>query len=63
MGQNSLEEFKNLHIKYLYSNYKISDLSKYLNVSRRTIERWLSRKNTPSEAKINKISEFLSLYK
>lgn len=63
MDQNSLEEFKKLHIKYLYSSYKILDLAKFLNVSRRTVERWLSGKNSPSEAKLSKISEFLSLYK
>lgn len=60
MDQNPLDKFKKLHEIYLYSAYKISDLAKYLGVSRRTIERWLSGKYHPSEDKIKKISEYLS---
>lgn len=58
MDQNPLEEFKKLHKVYLYSDYKISDLAKYLSVSRRSVERWC--KCRPSENKIKKISEYLS---
>lgn len=60
MEQNPLEEFKKLHKTYLYSDYKISDLAKYLNVSRRSVERWLSGKCHPSEKRIKKITEYLS---
>lgn len=60
MAQSPLEEFKKLHKTYLYSDYKISDLARYLNVSRRSVERWLSERCRPSEDKIKKISEYLS---
>ena len=59
MGQNPLEEFKRLHRLYLYSDYKISDLAQYLNVSRRTVERWISGRCVPPESKINMIARFL----
>lgn len=61
MDPSPLEEFKKLHKVYLYSDYKISDLAKYLNVSRRTVERWLSAKCTPTANKLKKINEYLSL--
>lgn len=63
MEQKPLEEFKKLHNIYLYSDYKIKDLARYLNISRRTVERWLSGKYSPSEEKLKKINEYLSLNK
>lgn len=60
MDQTPLEEFKRLHNTFLYIDYKTSDLAKYLNVSRRTVERWLSSKYIPSESKMKLIKKYLS---
>jgi transcriptional regulator with XRE-family HTH domain len=54
-----IEEFRELHKIYLYVDYKISDLAKRLNISRKTVERWLSSKTKPSKEKLKAIKEYL----
>ncbi len=61
MDYSPLEEYKKFHRLYLYDDYSISDLAKYLSVSRRTVERWLSGKYLPSENHLKKISDYLSI--
>lgn len=54
-----IEEFRELHKVYLYVDYKISDLAKRLNVSRKTVERWLSGKAQPSKEQLKEIRKYL----
>lgn len=54
-----IEEFRELHKVYLYIDYKISDLAKRLNVSRKTVERWLSGKAQPSKEQLKEIRKYL----
>lgn len=54
-----IEEFRELHKIYLYVDYKISDLAKRLNISRRTVERWLSGKAQPSKEQFKEIRKYL----
>jgi len=56
-AQKELKEFKRLH--NFDFEYKISDLAKRLDVSRRTVERWLSCKNKPSAEKLKEIKRYL----
>lgn len=56
-AQEELKEFKRLH--NFDFKYKISDLAKRLNVSRRTVERWLSSRNKPSKEKLKEIKRYL----
>jgi predicted DNA-binding protein YlxM (UPF0122 family) len=55
--QEELREFKRLHD--FDFEYKISDLAKRLNVSRRTVERWLSCKTKPGKEKLEGIRRYL----
>lgn len=54
-----IEEFRELHKIYLYVDYKISDLAKRLNVSRKTVERWLSGKAQPNKEQLKEIRKYL----
>ncbi len=54
-----IEEFRELHKIYLYVDYKISDLAKRLNISRKTVERWLSGKAQPSKEQLKEIKKYL----
>ena len=54
-----IEEFRELHKVYLYVDYKISDLAKRLNVSRKTVERWLSGKAQPNKEQLKEIRKYL----
>lgn len=54
-----LEELKKLHNFYLYVDYKTSEIAKRLNVSPRTIRRWLSGKTKPDEEKLKEIRKYL----
>ncbi len=54
-----IEEFRELHKIYLYVDYKISDLAKRLNVSRKTVGRWLSGKAQPSKEQLKEIRKYL----
>jgi transcriptional regulator with XRE-family HTH domain len=44
---------------YLYIDYKISNFAKQLNVSRKTVERWLSGKVQPSKEQLKEIRKYL----
>lgn len=54
-----IEEFKELHKVYLYVDYKISDLAKRLNISRKTVERWLSGKAQPNKEQLKEMRKYL----
>lgn len=56
-AQEEVREFKRLH--NFDFEYKISDLAKRLNVSRRSVERWLSCKTKPSKEKLEGIKRYL----
>ena len=54
-----IEEFRELHKIYLYVDYKISNLAKRLNISRKTAERWLSGKAQPSKEQLKEMRKYL----
>ena len=57
----AIEEWYKLHKFHLYSAiYQTKDLANYLNVSPRTIQRWLKEKAKPSEKQLLQIKEYLS---
>ncbi len=55
-----LEELKKLHKFYLYSDYRTKDIAEKLDVSARTIQRWLKGKTKPSEEKLKQIRQYLA---
>jgi len=57
--EKELQELKELHRFYLYYDYKTGEIAKELNVSARTVQRWLSGKATPSEEKLKQIRKLL----
>ena len=58
--EKELQELKELHQFYLYHDYKTGEIAKKLNVSTRTVQRWLSGKTTPSEKKLKQIRKLLN---
>ena len=55
-----LEGWYKLHKFHLYtSNYETKDLSNYLEVNPRTIQRWLKEKGKPSKEELARISRYL----
>ncbi len=54
-----IDEFRELHKIYLYVDYKINDLAKRLNISRKTVERWLSSKAQPNKEQLKEIRKYL----
>ncbi len=54
-----LEEWRKLHDFYKYSDYLTKDLANFLNVSPRTIQRWIKGSAKPSEEKIEQIKIYL----
>lgn len=57
---NEFEEWKKLHDFYSYSDYLTEDLANFLNVSTRTIQRWIRGTSKPSKEKLVKIRIYLS---
>ena len=57
--QKELREFKQLHDFYLSSDYRISELSKRISVSPRTINRWLNCQTKPDKDKLKEIRKYL----
>ena len=57
--EKEIEELKKLHQFYLYHDYKTGEIAKKLNVSPRTVRRWLSGKTKPSDEKLKQIRKFL----
>ena len=58
--EKELQELKELHQFYLYHDYKTGEIARELNVSTRTVQRWLSGKATPSEEKLKQIRKLLN---
>ena len=57
---NELEEWYKLHKYYFYAgSYETKDLAKYLEVSPRTIQRWLKEKTKPSKQQLAQIKRYL----
>jgi len=57
--EKELQELKELHQFYLYHDYKTGEIARELNVSTRTVQRWLSGKATPSEEKLKQLRKLL----
>jgi len=56
-----LEEWHKLHKFHFYSgSYETKDLANFLDVSSRTIQRWLKEKTKPNKEQLNKISLYLA---
>jgi len=56
-----LEEWYNLHKFHLYSgSYETKDLANFLDVSPRTIQRWLKEKTKPSKEQLAQIKRYLA---
>ncbi|MCK4802501.1 helix-turn-helix transcriptional regulator, partial [bacterium] len=58
--EKELQELKELHQFYLYYDYKTGEIARELNVSTRTVQRWLSGKAIPSEEKLKQIRKLLN---
>lgn len=54
-----LEKWKKCHAFYLYFRFSTTSLAKYLNVSRRTIDRWVKGEKKPNRYKQALICEYL----
>lgn len=55
-----LEEWYELHKFHFYAgSYETKDLAKYLEVSPRTIQRWIKGKTKPSKEQIAQINRYL----
>jgi len=57
--EKEIEELKEPHRFYIYHDYKTGEIAKELNVSTRTVQRWLSGKTTPSEKKLKQLRKLL----
>lgn len=56
-----LEAWHNLHKFHFYSgSYETKELAEYLEVSPRTIQRWLKEKTKPSKQQLIQIKRYLS---
>ena len=55
----TLEEWVKLHKFYKGFNFLTKDLAEYLNVSPRTIQRWIRGKTSPKAEKLAKIKSYL----
>lgn len=58
--EKELEEWYQLH-KFYYNmgEYQTKDLASYLNVSTRTLQRWLKGKTQPDKEQLNQIRRYL----
>ena len=54
-----LEEWLKLHKFYKGFDFLTKDLAEYLNVSPRTIQRWIKDKTSPKAEKLAKIKSYL----
>ena len=54
-----LEEWKKLHDFYGHSDYLTKDLANFLDVSPRTIQRWINGTASPDSEKLEKIKIYL----
>lgn len=58
--EKGLQEWHELHKFYKYSAYLTKDLAAYLDVSTRTIQRWIKGKTEPNKKKLDLIRKYLS---
>ncbi|MBL7198201.1 MAG: helix-turn-helix transcriptional regulator [Candidatus Omnitrophica bacterium] len=58
--EKELEEWSRLHKFYEYADYQTKDLADYLNVSPRTIQRWIKGKTAPSRQQLERIRKYLT---
>ena len=59
--EKELEEWYKLHKFHLYSgSYETKDLAGYLEVSPRTLQRWLKEKTKPNKQQLAKIKRYLA---
>lgn len=58
--KNPFEEFRELHKFYAGFDYRTKEIAEYLNVSTRTIQRWLKGKTGPSKSQLKKIQAYLN---
>lgn len=57
---NELQEWRKLHEFYMYSgDYQTKELATFVNVSERTIQRWLKEKTKPNEKQLAMIGRYL----
>jgi len=57
--EKEIEELNRLHQFYLYHDYKTAQIARQLNVSPRTVQRWLSGRTKPNDEKLREIRRFL----
>ena len=58
--EKELQEWQELHKFYKYSDFLTKELAEYLEVSPRTIQRWLKGKTRPKDEKLALIRKYLS---
>ncbi|MFH1655503.1 MAG: helix-turn-helix transcriptional regulator [Candidatus Omnitrophota bacterium] len=58
--EKELEEWLKLHNFHRYSDYLTKDLANYINVSPRTIQRWIKDKTKPSKEQLTLIGKYLA---
>ena len=58
--ENPIGEFKRLHEFYGGFDYKTKELAEYLDVSTRTVQRWMKGKTAPSDGETKKIKAYLT---
>ena len=57
---NAIQEFKRLHELYGGFDCQTKELAKYLDVSTRTVQRWMKGKTVPSDGEMKKIKAYLT---
>lgn len=59
--EKELEEWYKLHKFHFYmGQYQTKDLAGYLEVSTRTIQRWLNNRSKPNKEQLAKIKQYLT---
>ena len=60
--RDMVEEFKKLHKFYIYTeHYQTKDLAEFMGVNARTIDRYMSGKTKPSQARLRQIQAYLDM--
>lgn len=57
--EKELQKWLELHKFYRYNAYLTKDLSEYLKVSPRTIQRWVKGKTKPKQRQLELIGKYL----
>ena len=58
--ENAIGEFKRLHELYGGFDCQTKELAEYLDVSTRTVQRWMKGKTAPSDSEMKKIKAYLT---